>query len=476
MTDLAHRSATELTGLLRSRRLGSRELLDEYLRRIDERNPALNAVVTLDVEGACSAARAADEMAARGAELGPLHGLPITVKDVLQTAGLRTTCGAEEFADFVPTTDAVVVQRLRAAGAIIFGKTNTPAYAGDAQTFNTLFGTTNNPWDLARSPGGSSGGSAAAVGAGLTGLCLGSDMGGSIRMPAGYCGVFGLRPSQGLVPLRGHLPPPPGTLSEPDLAVIGPLARDVDDLTLVLNAIAGPVAEDAPGWSFRLPPVRATARLGFQPDAAHCPVDAEVLTVLHAAVDALVAAGFPVDIGSPVDLGASADLCNRMLQAETAPYLTDDHYRELIGAAAGDPARPHTRWAAMVTASARDAGLARESRSRVRAQWAEYFRDHDVFLCPVTPNTAMLHDQNPDPDARWITVNGRQVPYWQQTRWVFPVTPPGLPVVVVPVGFTPAGLPVGMQVVGPRLEDGTVLAMAHRISEVVGGYRPPPDV
>ena len=219
-TDLAFESATALTARLRSREISSCELLRHYRARIERFNPAVNAVVTLD-ERAFEQAAAADAALARGESWGPLHGLPITIKDSLETAGLRTTAGAPEYAAHVPARDADAVARLRAAGAIVFGKTNLPAYAADCQTFNPIFGTTRNPWNLERAVGGSSGGAAAAVAAGLTGLDLGSDLGGSIRNPAGYCGVYGLRPSYGIIPTRGHVPGPPGSLAELDMVTVG---------------------------------------------------------------------------------------------------------------------------------------------------------------------------------------------------------------------------------------------------------------
>src|SRR6266849_1336134 len=252
MPDLCLRSATALAAALRRREIGCQELLDRYLERVARLNPALNAIVTLDAERA----RAAAERADRELASGPLHGLPMTVKDTFETAGLRTTAGAPVLADYVPASDASAVARLRAAGALIFGKTNTPTFAADAQTYNPVFGTTNNPWDRARSPGGSSGGSAVAMAAGLSALELGSDIGGSIRNPAHYCGVYGHKPTHGIVPGRGHIPGPPGTLAEVDIGVVGPLARSADDLDLALSVLAGPAEDRGRAWLLELPPPR----------------------------------------------------------------------------------------------------------------------------------------------------------------------------------------------------------------------------
>ena len=246
MSEIVTRPAHELAVALRRREVSSRELLDCYLERVERLNPLLNAVVTLDPDGAQRAADAADAALARGDVYGPLHGVPMTIKDTYETAGIRTTCGLEAW-DHVPERDAEAVRRLREAGAVIFGKTNTPNLAGDWQTFNPIFGTTNNPWDTTRSTGGSSGGSAAALAAGLTALELGSDIAGSIRVPSNWCGTCGHKPSWGVVPQRGHLPPPPGALADTDLDVVGPMARDVDDLEMALDILAGADGHRATG-------------------------------------------------------------------------------------------------------------------------------------------------------------------------------------------------------------------------------------
>ena len=240
MNDPAFLPATDLLAALREKRISSRELLEHYLQRIDLHNRRLNAVLTLDAERARREADAADRALARGEDLGPLHGLPMTVKDAFETAGVRTTAGAAALAEHVPERDAEAVKRLRAAGAVIFGKTNVPALGADGQFYNPLFGSTNNPWDTERTTGGSSGGSAGALAGGLSALELGGDIAGSIRRPAHYTGVFGLKPSYGLVPSRGHIPGAPGIAPDADMNAIGPMARGVDDLELALETLAGP--------------------------------------------------------------------------------------------------------------------------------------------------------------------------------------------------------------------------------------------
>src|SRR6266540_79829 len=246
-------TAGRLAAAIAAKEVGSRELLDLYLDRIDRLNPPLNAVVTLDVDRAREAAAVADEAAARGDSHGPLHGLPITVKDAIEVGGIRSTGGAVELSGHVPAQDGVAVARLKAAGAIVFGKTNVPRWSGDLQTYNEIFGTTNNPWDTSRGPGGSSGGAATAVACGFTGFELGTDIGGSIRIPSHCCGVFGLKPSFGVIPQRGYLDHVGGGSTDADINVFGPIARSADDLELLLGVLAGPEPERAEAWRLDLP-------------------------------------------------------------------------------------------------------------------------------------------------------------------------------------------------------------------------------
>jgi amidase len=474
--------AASLLAALRRRDLSCRELLEAYLRRVERHNPALNAVVTLDAERALAEAAAADRAVARGEPTGPLHGLPVTVKDSLETAGLRTTSGAAELAGHVPARDAEVVARLRAAGAIVFGKTNLPAYAADAQTYNDLFGTTNNPWDPARTPGGSSGGAAAAIAAGLSTLDLGSDIGGSLRIPAHFCGVYTLKPTHGIVPLRGHVPPAPGSLAETDVLAIGPLARDARDLDLCLSVIVGADAERAVAWRLELPPPRGDAlagyRIGAWLDDPHCAIDGEVAAVYGRLLAALRSAGARIDeCAGPVSLAEAHGLAQRLIQGALASWLPEEGFRPLVARAAAAPVeddRPPVRWARNLTQRVREHQAAEEQRLRLRAVWADFFRDHDVLLCPVTPTAAIPHDQNPDVDARTILVNGAPRPYGDQFAWLQAVGALNLPAAVAPVGLTASGLPVGIQIVAPYLEDRTAIDVAARIAGAVGGFRTPP--
>jgi amidase len=475
-------SATALAGALARRELSSREALEMYLRRVERHNPALNAVVTLDAERALADADAADAAIARGKIVGPLHGLPVTVKDSLETAGLRTTAGADMFAEHVPSHDAEAVARLRAAGAIVFGKTNLPPFAGDSQTYNDLFGTTNNPWDVGRTPGGSSGGSAAAVAAGLSALELGSDLGGSLRIPAHFCGVYTLKPTYGIVPLLGHIPPPPGTLTEMDTGVLGPLARDASDLDLCISVIAGPSAERGVAWRLELPVPRADSLANYRVaawlDDPYCSVDGEIAAAYTRLVDELRGAGAQIDEkAGPVPLVEGHDIAQRLIQGAMSAWVPEDGYQGLLEratAAQPDDDSPPVRWARNITQRARDYQFAAEQRLRLKGAWAELFREYDVLLCPVMPNVAIPHDHNPDVDARTITVNGEVRSYGDQFAWLQMIGVVHLPVVVAPVGLTSAGLPVGIQIVASEYEDRTAIDIAARIAEVKGGFQAPP--
>ncbi|GAB3497741.1 amidase [Amycolatopsis cihanbeyliensis] len=473
--------AGEQLAALARREVSSTELLEVHLGRIRRFNPELVAVATLDEDGARARAAEADTAAARGAWLGPLHGLPVTVKDTLETAGLRSTAGAAELAGHIPDVDADAVGLLRAAGAVLVGKTNAATYAADAQTTNPVFGTTRNPWDPGRSPGGSSGGAAAAVSAGFTALDLSSELSGSIRLPAHCCGVFGLRPSHGIVPARGHIPRAPGSLTSNDMVTVGPIARTARDLELALDVLTGPARTRAGGWRLVLPPPRARSlsgyRIGVWLDDPLCPVEAAVGEVLQAAVDALATAGGRVAETRPVDRAEHDRLYLRLLHGATClapPQEVFEHDCVRAGELGAEDDSFEAWQLRGRTQRHRDWLLADEQRARQRASWHEFFTEYDALLCPVSPVPAIPHDTTPDVAARRITVNGQPRPYLDQIRWSCLASMAGLPAASVPAGRSPAGLPIGLQVIGPRLEDRTVLDIATRVAELTGGFQPPP--
>jgi amidase len=401
MPDIALRPAHQLAEAIRRREFLSRGLLEDYLARVARLNAPLNAVVTLDADGARLAADAADAALARGEAIGPLHGVPMTIKDTYETAGMRTTCGLEAW-DHVPEHDAEAVRRLRRAGAVIFGKTNTPTLAGDWQTFNPIFGTTNNPWDTTRTTGGSSGGSAAALAAGMTALELGSDIAGSIRVPSNWCGTCGHKPSWGVVPQRGHLPPAPGALADTDLGVMGPMARDVADLELALDILAGPSGHAAAAWRLELPAPRGTTlrdlRLAAWLDDPAYPVESDVLAVLESAVHVLRKAGAQIaDSRPPVPLPDVVRTYQQLLYPVILAAIPQGRFDSLAALAASLPVedeRPLAHTARFTTLRHRDWLSANERREQLRARMAECFRDIDALLMPVAVVPAIPHDHS----------------------------------------------------------------------------------
>ncbi|MGH0030709.1 MAG: amidase family protein, partial [Myxococcota bacterium] len=392
MASLAYRTATDLTGALERGDLSSVELLDFLLARVESRNPALNAVVAQDADGARARAREADAARGRGERWGPLHGLPMTIKDSFEVVGMPCTSGAKELADHRPARNADPVQALVDAGAIVFGKTNLPLYAGDFQSYNDVYGTTNNPWNVERGPGGSSGGSAAALAAGFTPLELGSDIGGSIRNPAHFCGVYGHKPSWGATPNRGHVPGPPGTLSRPDLAVSGPLARTADDLALAFDVVAGPDAADAKAWRLDLPPARherlSDYRVALWIEQAGRPVSAAVADRIQAAADRIAGTVATLDDAARPAIDPEDGhrrylrLLNSVMAAGFPPPVLEAFDAAYPGLAPDDPnpqvqairgaSQPHRAWLAD-----------HEGRAHMRARWEEFFGDFDVLLCPI---------------------------------------------------------------------------------------------
>ena len=479
--DLSYATATELLAALAAGELSSRELLEHQLTRIEAVNPALNAVVTLDAERALARAGEADQARARGKSWGPLHGLPMTVKDVFETAGLRTTSGAPELAEHVPERDAVTVARLKAAGAIIVGKTNTPLYAGADQTFNDVFGTTNNPWDVSRSPGGSSGGSAAALAAGMTPLELGSDIGGSIRAPSHFCGTYGLKASWGTVPSRGHIPGPPGSLLEPDVNVCGPMARSVADLVLAHGVLAGPRPEDAVAWHLELPPAEALGpvaveglRVALSIDEDGFPLAADVAQVLRSYADRLADAGAVVEeVPLPVPLRQLADSWLDLVVPIIGSGLPDDVFAAFAPLADLEPTDLLGRAGRGMAIRFRDRNAADQRRQQHRARFAEHAQRYDVTLVPPFATAAFPHDER-DIVERFVDVDGQQVHDLDAVAWCAGIGTVLVPVVALPAGRTSSGLPVGVQVVGSWLQDRRLLAQAAAMDDVAGGFVAPP--
>jgi amidase len=487
-------TATEMLGALRRHDISAVELLDLHLRRIERYDPLVNAVAIRDLERAGEAARAADAARARGDDR-PLLGLPVTIKDCLDVAGLPTTAGLAERVNAVAERDAHVVARLRAAGAIIIGKTNVPPNLGDWQANNPIFGRTNNPWDLERSPGGSSGGSAAALAAGLTPLDYGSDKGGSIRFPAAWCGVFGHRPSFGIVPSSGHFPGSPRPNETLTQNVIGPLARSADDLELALDVVAGPEAGLEVAWRLQLPPSRHARleeyRVAVLPAAEWRAVDSEITSAINDLAATLRGLGAQVTNALPPELGdlrehhgvfqsigtaTTPEILNAIFHAtpETTPVELTEEYRRERAAAARAGTDPFAEARARgIECTAADFIALHDRREQYRAAWRRFFREWDVLLAPVATFLAPPHTTLPL-HQRTTIINSQ--PASMRFAMVYASLPivAGLPATAFPVGLSRDGLPIGIQAIGPFLEDRTPLRFAALVTEQLGGFRPPP--
>ena len=471
----AYRTAGDLVADLAARRVSAVELLDQAIARIESLDKSINAVVVRDFDRARQAALAADQALARG-ERRPLLGLPMTVKEAYNVAGLPTCWGFPAFKDWRPPEDAVVVQRLKGAGAVIIGKTNVPMGLDDWQSTNPVYGTTNNPYDIERTPGGSSGGAAAALAAGYVALEAGSDIGGSLRTPAHYCGVFSHKPTYGIVPSRGHtFPGIPAIPSAGDgLAVVGPMARSARDLALALDVMAGPDEQrDGVGWRLVLPQPRHRALRDFRVlliDTHPLGSTAEVIrNALAQLGDRLDKEGVAVERQSPLlpDLGEATRNYMRLL----GPILTQgrppDYYERMRSMAAAMGADNQSLDALFLRGANvgwRDWAMAAGARNRLQQQWATLFKQFDVVLCPVMPTVAFKHDHG-NIAGRRLEVDGKSEPYTNNVIWAGPATGAGLPATVAPIARTETGLPIGVQIIGPNLEDNTPLRFAQLLEQ-----------
>jgi amidase len=478
MSTIPFRSATALAALIRQKKIGAQELLDLYLARIDKYNPRVNAIVAMDIAGARQRARAADAALAKGEVWGPLHGVPVTIKDSFDVAGLPSTWGVPELKDRRPVSNAQAVQRYIDAGAVVFGKTNVAAYLIGWATVNDVYGTTSNPFDLERSPGGSSGGAAAALAAGLTGLELGVDFGGGVRCVAHYCGIYGHKPTYGITNSDGHVMP--GLANKPDLAVTGPLARSSDDLELALSLISGPEPEDAPAWHLKLPPPRTTKtgdlRVAVMREDASFPVDTEVQDRIQAAADFFARKGARVsDKARPAfDNAAAFRIFGGLLMAGLtrrkndeafwsrlshlrARFMTTDDHGKAV-----ERVFTHADWLEMDAA-----------REALRRAWKAFFADWDILLCPAAPTVAVPHDPKHAWHERKVVVKGRPTSPADPTFWGAFTTVAYLPSTVAPAGLTKSGLPVGVQIVGPHYGDLTCIEVARQLERDFGGFVPP---
>ena len=477
---LGLRSARELLAMLAEREISSVELLEHFLERNEALHPQINAIVTLDIERAVASAKASDQRRMANEDVGELDGLPMTIKDAIAVAGVRSTGGAIELEHHVPERDAEVVTKVRDAGAVIFGKTNLPRWSGDVQAFNEIFGTTNNPWNLDCGPGGSSGGASAALASGLTALDIGTDIGGSVRLPAHFAGVCGHKPSFGVVSQIGYIDHVSYGLSEADVNVFGPLARTVGDLELLFDVIRGPRDDASGGWRLELPDARGTAkelRVAAWLDDPDCPVSNAVSGVLDDAVAAMESDGISIDRSArpAVPFNDVREVGLPLISAAVSPGRTEEEQAALQKLATDSSASPTMRMRARAsTISHREWLLLTEKRDTNRLLWADFFADFDVLLAPVAFVPAFEHQHDGILYTRTLTVDGTTRPYADLIVWTSQFGYVYLPSTVVPAGWTDDGRPVGIQVVGPYLGDRTTLEFAKYVESLLGGYRVPP--
>jgi amidase len=483
-TNPAFQSASQLARMVRTKKIGALELLELYAKRVAKYDRKINAVVVKDLARARKAARAADAALARpktAGPFGPLFGVPMTVKESFNVAGLPTTWGLPELKDERIKSDAVAVQKLRDAGAVIFGKTNIPVVLADWQTFNPVYGGTSNPWNLGHTPGGSSGGAAAAVAAGLTGLEFGSDIAGSIRTPAHYCGVYGHKPTWGILSTEGHTLR--GAVAKADMMAIGPLARSADDLALALSLTAGPDDIDGVGWKLALPKPAKRSLGEFRIAVLTTDPTAEVDESVQAQILAL--AKFLSKQGAKVSTRARPafdhDEAHRtfiqLLRSATSGHQTQKRFEQLRKIAQDLPAKDNSYYAQMArgnTLSHKDWLAWNEKRHKMRLAWAEFFHDWDLLLCPAAPSPAFSRNEQGERWERMIMINGKPQPSTTGMFWAGYPGMVGLPATVAPVGLTRDGLPVGVQIIGPQFADLSCIGFAQLLEREYHAFVAPP--
>jgi amidase len=480
MSELAFKSASELASMIRAKEISAVELLEHYLDRVERYNPDLNAIIVLDMETARLRAREADAALASGEVWGPLHGIPMTIKESYNVAGLPTTNGRPEMKGNIAEVDALAVERLKAAGVVLFGKTNVPLNLADFQSYNEVYGTTNSPWDLTRVPGGSSGGSAVALAAGLCGFESGSDIGGSIRNPAHYCGVFGHKPTWGLIPSRGHALP--GQLVQPDLSVVGPLARSANDLEVGVLAMAGPDELDGVGLKLELPPPHqiklSDYKVAVWTNEAFAPVSGEVEERVTVVAETISKAGGIVDFDARPNFDPSEahDIFLTLLGSEMAARTPDADFVEMMKAASELSPKDQSGGAELLriqTISHHDHCKAQNKRMRMRWAWDAFFRDHDALIAPIMATPAFKHDQSAM-GKRKIMIDGAERPYFEQLFWAGLAVCCYLPSTIIPTGPNKVGLPIGIQIIGRQYGDLETIGLAKLLEAEGYAFMPPP--
>jgi amidase len=478
---MEYRTARELAAALRARKLSSAELVEQTIRTIERDDGGINAVVVRDFDRARIAARHADALLMKGSEQ-PLLGVPMTVKEAFHVAGLPTTWGLPGTEKIPVTEDATVVARLKTAGAIIVGKTNVATMLADWQSMNPVYGATNNPYDVARTCGGSSGGGAAALAAGFVPVEYGSDLASSLRAPAHFCGIYAHKPSYGIVPQRGFAPPgAPADGPTIDMSVLGPMARSAGDLALALEATAGADAREATGWRLALSPPRHAVlkehRVLVLDSHPLIPTSEEIVLAIAKRVQALERAGCKIGHADPnlPDLRAIAALFVERLMALFSANTSDAEFSRARAAADALPKDADPMASAVIRGHAlshRDWLLAGRARFALAQQWRKLFESWDIVLCPSMPLNAYRHIA-PSDRSRPLDVDGNPLPYEAQALWGTLATLAGNPATAAPIGLSRDGLPVGVQLIGPLYEDRTTINFAELMEREFGGFIPP---
>jgi amidase len=480
MSELAFKSAIDLAAMIRAKEISSLELLEHYLDRVERYNGELNAIIVLDGERARARASEADAALARGDLWGPLHGVPMTIKESYNVAGLATTNGRPDMKDNIAETDALAVERLKAAGVVLFGKTNVPLNLADFQSYNEVYGTTNSPWDLKRIPGGSSGGSAAALAAGLCGFESGSDIGGSIRNPSHYCGVFGHKPTWGLLPPRGHALP--GFLVQPDLSVIGPLARGAGDLEAGVLAMAGPDELDGVGLKLDLPRPRHSKlgdyKVAVWTNDALAPVSQETQDRVAAVAKTITDAGGTADFEArpDIDMASAHDTYFTLLWSAMAARTPDAAFAEMVQSAselAPDDDNGAAKLLRVQTITHHDHYTAHNKRMFLRWAWDAFFKDYDALIAPIMATPAFAHDHR-EMGERKIMVDDAERPYFEQLFWAGLAVCCYLPSTIIPTGPNKDGLPIGIQIIGRQFGDLETIELAKLLEAEGYAFTAPP--
>jgi amidase len=477
--DLVFSSATELEQMIRRKEVSSVELTQAFIDQIEREDGDINAVIVRRFDAALTEAEAADLALSKGNDLGPMHGLPMTIKESYVMKDTPSTWGIESYKDNVASEDGLVVQRFKSAGAHFLGKTNVPVDLGDTQAYNPIYGTTNNPYDLSRTPGGSSGGSGAATAAGFGALEAGSDIGGSIRTPAVFCGVYGHKPTWGIIPLAGHALIE--GVPDPDVTVCGPLARSAEDLKLALDVMAGPTERESVGWKLDLAAADIKSLKGLRvavwPTDELSPVSQEIET-------------------NAMQVGETLERCGATVSYSARPNF-DSHkahvvYQSLVGAtmASGQPASVNEKVQKLVAeldpddtseraVNLRAAVMSHRDwirhdfrREKLRRAWDTFFVDWDVLICPQYNVPAFVHDHRPLRE-RTMIVDGQERGYSDYAFWSGIANAPYLPSTTFPTGFSSDGLPLGLQATCPAYRDNRSIEIARLISLEIGGFKPP---